>query len=607
MKRGKHQDLIALSLAGIMAVGISVFFPLGSAYQALRGGAYFFCAALLVLFLVLLVSYVIRMPRPALRWPRGSLIAIVVITVVHAIQLVNVPNALRVMDDEGAILATALAFYEEKELYAADKGYWINGEFEIVAATLDKRPFFYAFLISLVHGLSGYQLENAFILNGALSLLSLWLAYGLLSRWCGVLPACIGVVFLAITPVFISSANGAGFEMLNLFLLVLLAHAVDEYLRTRSDQSAVILCLVAVLLSYARYESVIFTLPVGILILIDRFKRPDVGLHPILNIVPFLLVPYVWLYRCTLSRVGAWARAEEENLPVFSISYIPENFYDAVRFFFSFEPLALSNPVLSYLGIIGLILAFWQLVPGAAHSGPQDFSRLRVNLLFWVGLFSLLSLTLLNYFWSSFMDVISQRMSLPYLLVLLFGLVWVLRSIQKWPSRLTVLLLVSTIPLGIATKLMSRERVEGVFHSNRLAVTQTAKLDWFKSNALNPDKVLFVDDNPVIWTALRVPAIQWSMARMRQEQLSLHDRLGTFERIYCVQLMHKGPSSGKWKPSLGQSLDRFELAETPELQFDISASKRLEMRAVTNILPGGKAAYEDLSAISTSDRILSLP
>jgi hypothetical protein len=52
----------------------------------------------------------------------------------------------------------------------------------VIDTFLDKRPYFFSFLIALLHDLTGYRLENVFVLNAALTLATLAAVYWLSAR-----------------------------------------------------------------------------------------------------------------------------------------------------------------------------------------------------------------------------------------------------------------------------------------------------------------------------------------------------------------------------------------------------------------------------------------
>jgi len=607
MGRNDYRDLIRVFLVSAFALALAFGTPLLAAYKMVRYGTYYGCLSATVVLVVLIVSYWVRRHGIKKTLPKGYWPGLSAILLIYAILIAAVPDAFRVMDDEGVLLNTALSLYEEQELFAASKGYWIDGEFEILEGILDKRPFLYSFLLSLVHHLLGYRPENAFLLNGSLGGMALLLCYRLLGHWFGMLPAAIASLSLASTPLFLTAANGAGFEMLNLFLLLALAVTVCEFMVDPNERAAVLLSGVAVALAYARYESVLFVLPVGILLLVERIRRPGFRFHWAMYVVPFLLVPYVWLFRCTLARKGAWARAEAEERTVFGFEYLWENLVDTLRFFFTTHDRSANDPVFIYLGVLGLIA--FVLYFGLRRSAEQTVQARKIlpNVVFWTAGFGLLWAVLLSYFWSSFMDPMAQRMSFPFFLGFAFGLAVLLSLVgRKFKGRTYVLLLFLLSTALMVRAMWSVGSVDATWKTNALARLQTEKMEWFRSNDLDSSRVLFIDNNGSVWTALRAPTITWGRAGDRIDQMAYHHELGTFEAIYCVQVFNRSSEGSIWRPADKHVNDALQLRDEWAFDLRINSRSRVVIRRVEDIAVQQKGIPRSGSS-GGSARVLRLP
>ena len=91
-------------------------------------------------------------------WPRFSkseiwatLIAVVGLTL---IAVLTVPYTYKVLYDEFVLQSTAWCLHELREVGATVLGYKIEGVFSTMQTYLDKRPFFFTFIVSLVHDLT---------------------------------------------------------------------------------------------------------------------------------------------------------------------------------------------------------------------------------------------------------------------------------------------------------------------------------------------------------------------------------------------------------------------------------------------------------------------
>src|ERR1019366_1179143 len=96
-----------------------------------------------------------------------------------------------------------------------------NGTWLPIDTFLDKRPYFFTFILSLVHDLTGYRMANVFFLNGALTAAFLSLAYWFCRELTSRAGGLLVVVLLVTMPLFGQNAACAGMEMHNLVMLVL--------------------------------------------------------------------------------------------------------------------------------------------------------------------------------------------------------------------------------------------------------------------------------------------------------------------------------------------------------------------------------------------------
>src|SRR5258708_19276052 len=152
------------------------------------------------------------------------------------------------------------------------RGYDIQGVFLSTDNYLDKRPYFYPFLVSLLHDLTGYRLLNAYLVNAMLmpAALGLVFVFGrLLTGWQGGL---LAVVLLGSLPLLGQNATGSGMELLNFVMILAAMVLAAEYLRAPKEEALAALALAAVLLAQARYESALYVLPVAGLVFLGWLR-----------------------------------------------------------------------------------------------------------------------------------------------------------------------------------------------------------------------------------------------------------------------------------------------------------------------------------------------
>ena len=110
----------------------------------------------------------------ALRWAAPGAAYVVALTV---LVFVVVPPQMRVQFDETCLVGTSQNMHLQRLAVMTTGAVPSAGEVVLIENMVDKRPTLFAFLVSFVHDLTGYRLENAFFVNGALLALGLFVMF----------------------------------------------------------------------------------------------------------------------------------------------------------------------------------------------------------------------------------------------------------------------------------------------------------------------------------------------------------------------------------------------------------------------------------------------
>ena len=306
--------------------------------------------------------------RAARRWP------VVLVAVCGVVLLVHETYGFKILMDEVMLLGTSMSMHFEKMALVPMRGHDITGAFEVLGGELDKRPLFQPFLVSLLHDLTGYRPENVFALNTALTFVLLGLAYRAGSRIAGPGAGAVLVLLLTSLPLLAQNATGGGFEVLNLVMILATLLLGMRYAQKRDDHSLDGLILAAVLLAETRYESVLFLLPVGLLIGWVWWQEGRLQLTWIVILGPLLLVPYALHNRVFSVHTSSWELASQPGYEhPFALSYLPDNLAHALNFFFSTTGEHSNSLVLAALGFVALPSAVVEKVKAALDNiqGPS--------------------------------------------------------------------------------------------------------------------------------------------------------------------------------------------------------------------------------------------
>src|SRR6478736_4945842 len=370
-------------------------------------------------------------------WKPGRAVArdwqsVVLIGVCGLLLLIHENYGFKILMDEILLLGTSMGMHFDKHPLYPIRGHDLQGAFQLIDGQLDKRPLFQPFLVSTLHDLTGYRPENVFVLNTGLVFGLLTLVYRLgrqlVSREAGVL----AVLLLTSLPLLAQNATGGGFELLNLFMILLTYLLGLRYAEKRDPASQQALLLSAVLLAQTRYESILFLIPVGLLVLWVWWKEQRAVLDWGAVFVPLLFLPAALHQKIFSARESSWELASQPGFEhPFAFSYIGNNFSHWLNFFFDTTGEHSNSLVLSALGWLALpfaLLAAGKILARFRSAGPVELA----SAFFTLG-FAAHSLLMLCYFWGRFDDPVIRRLSLPLNLWLVLAVVIAVAELVRRP------------------------------------------------------------------------------------------------------------------------------------------------------------------------------
>ncbi len=552
------------ALAAIVIGFVAV--PPRSAEKLIISGGYYYILALVVLF----VAYGVRVLGPRrevwLGWlqrPGWVGIALVAATV-FAIWADDFKH--KILFDEYVLQGTAWQMHATKEIGTPLRAYDISGTWLTIDMFLDKRPYFFTFLLSLLHDLSGFRLENVFVLNLACTSVCLALTYWLAHVLTGKRgPALLAVALLVTLPLFGQNATGAGMEMHNLAMLTIVMASAILYLQAPDRDRLAFLVLGSVLLSQSRYESVLFVVPVAAIIAIGWWRVGQVLLPWPAVVVPLLLVPYAWHSRVVDTKKALWQLREGETSR-FAWSYLAGNLEGAWNFFFATSP---GQPNSLWLTIVGIVALGWTLVRlvgwlrRAGATRPAVAPGVVVVALCGLAILGNVAL-LMFYYWSRFDEPVAARFALPSCLLLAVLVAWMTHTLdlRRWPAT-------RIVAFGLAVWLLS---VGARTYSRRIYTTQNLvmrEMDWELERAkAHAGPILYITQKATIPFLLEhIATVNTASMRTRVQQLAWHMAQGTFREILVSQVIR--PTSAKGDGGLDPDDEL-----PPEFQLDLLEQKR---------------------------------
>ena len=146
------------------------------------------------------------------------------------------------------LTGTSMSMHFTGTVLTPMRGGDIQGAFVILEGMMDKRQLFFPFLVSILHDLTGYRPENAFVLNGILTFVFLGLVNAAGRKLAGRTAGWLGVALFAGLPLLGQNATGGGFELLNLVMILATMLLGARYIARRDEPSFTAFCYSAMLL-----------------------------------------------------------------------------------------------------------------------------------------------------------------------------------------------------------------------------------------------------------------------------------------------------------------------------------------------------------------------
>jgi hypothetical protein len=512
------------------------------------------------------------------QWRNVDYASVAVVLLGSVVLLVHEPFGFKIVMDEPMLLGTSMSMHLDKTVLTPIRGNDIQGAFVIIDGMMDKRPLFFPFLVSILHDLTGYRPENAFVLNGILTVVFLGLINALGRRVAGRIGGWLAVALLAGLPLLAQNATGGGFELLNLVMIIATLLLGVKFAERRDRVSLTAFCYSALLMAQVRYESVIFLLPVAAVVLWVWLRERQIILSWPVVVAPLLMIHYPLQHRIFDLRASAWELASKPGFakvfsPAYAFQGVKEgdagNVQHALAFFFAKPTDQPNSLALSVLGFIAV--PFFALLVLKRLRSLRTESAVNVVVAFFAVGFAAQFVLMMCYFFR-FDDLVTRRLSLPTHLALVLAVVAVLAEFGR-PAFARVLLGVSVfavLAMGVpsmAAHAYSQEYLPG---------RETAWRRAFAAEQPRRD-YLMIDNDSILWIAHQVSSTPVLQAKgPRRGDLIFLMRNRVFSAVYVFQRFNIDPTTGAMTLREGDDLG-------PDFVLETVREERLQMLTLSRI------------------------
>jgi len=558
-----HQRYIWLGfLTSVIIAFVLSFGPFDpkQCLQVVRYGGYWIIAISFGLFCYALVPVVKAFWTENVRAFRWSVL--VLILVLGMLLFVQEPWGYKVLMDELNLIATSLAMHLDREVILPLGSNRVSGEFFLMGNLVDKRPIFFPFLLSIIHDLTGYRPANALILNGLLSFCLVGVLYFLGKGISQCRQGGVMVVLMMVSlPLVALNATGAGFELLNLVLILLSMLLSVRYLEKRDDSTLNALVLTGILLAHTRYESILYIFAVGAIILIGWVYERRMRLTWSFLFAPVLLVLRLLQRKSFEVSEGLWVLRDRET--PFSLSYINGNLESAFSYFFSVNRYQTNSIIVSLIGCVSAIFLLVFIV-----KRWRSVFRLRpeIVVLFVFGIVVVANFfILMAYHWGQLDDFMVSRLSLPLLAMAILSVAFVYSDLG---NRVFLKRLLLVFPIvGLVAFTLPNSAKHAATQANYAYKEAKWFMDFIRKH--EGENALYVMPSTLPAIVLEEPSVANIVLNGREESLQFHMREKTYESVYVFQRLAKDPQSEEKMPYDKHSVisSRFVLEPTAERMF----------------------------------------
>jgi hypothetical protein len=543
--------------------------PVRVAEEVVKRGGFYFMALTVAWWVVALARSFRRRrlppaaPTRAAFPPGRRLVLGVVIGGLTLMAIQSEPYRGKILNDEFVLQSTAYNLHHFRDVATMVRGYEVEGTFISTDNYLDKRPYFYPFLVSLLHDFTGYRPANAFVLNSVLYAVALGLIYAVGQALAGWRGGLLAALLAGSLPLLGQNATGSGMELLNVVMIVGTLWLGARYLADPAEAGLEAFVLSAVLLAQSRYESALYVLAAAAVVVWGWWAVRRVILPWSALAAPMLLLPVALQNRVVANSPLLWELDEARKVR-FSIDYLPANVRGAVAFLFNGNAERANSLLLSAAGLAAVLvlalLVAWRWRTWRRRAPAE------VALACFGGVILANTGLVMFYYWASFDDPMASRFSLPWLLLMVFATVVVARWLDR---RLPATTLLLALAAGWAVPEAAAKF--GHHYYSHLGNDEIAWHHRWVNARPSARRLVISNRTSLSWLLEETPAILLDRARLVADRLQHQLTQPLFDEILVIQALRPTSAEGD-----------FQLPEEEELpdffRTELLAEKRFGTR-----------------------------
>ena len=345
---------ISLLMAVVTLVGcLFVISPPQSVFLIKYVG-YWLMSATLALFFVICWKDLKELGAVLRSHCRAHKVAIAFVLLLSGFLHLHEIHMMKILADEAVISGTAQSMHEDRYVAIPLQAHYLNGHLELMTDMPDKRPYLVPYLFSALHDLTGFRAENAFILNALAGTGLLLALYFWGFHLAGVRMGLTLALLMAGLPLLAQVVTSAGLEPVNAFLLVAFALAGWRYFRSSGIEGLTLFIFLGVILSQARYESILYTASIPVLFILKGLRERTFSLTWFSVFSPALLVPPLLVQKIFQSN-RSYLQLDSADEVAFGLGFLSENISHALYYLFNLGIYNTNAPLISVICVVAFL------------------------------------------------------------------------------------------------------------------------------------------------------------------------------------------------------------------------------------------------------------
>ncbi|MBN2192586.1 MAG: hypothetical protein JW751_07190 [Polyangiaceae bacterium] len=524
-----------LALAPIVTVGLVVTTLVEPAYNEpfFVHTAYYALLALVLLFSgVKFLGVDGTSPRG---WAREHVGGLAVAGTVGIIAVLAITPSMRVLADEANLVGVSKHLYLHRAADFPITGKWYFENYWTLTSTTDRRPALYPFLVSLLHLVRGYHVENAYHVNTLVLIVLVFASYRLAKTLGGEALGMAAGFLVGAHPNILIAARSAGFDLLATCLLVVSVHNLVEASRVPAPRRIALVVLSLCLLANVRYEGWALLLLGGLLLVATRVATVSGlrGFGWLYSILPLLLLPRYWQ---TIAKAGDSEQPLSTSL--FGIGHFWQNASQFLGVVLGpLDPGLPHNPLVVALGLGGLVMLSIQSVR-AWRAGSVTWQGARVTL-FIVAVLVAETVLCFSYVWGRSLHPASARLFLWLDVTTGFLAAWLATHFGRLVAvplaalgpRLSTSFAVAMSAVLFAMAVPGASEARFI---NSLTLTRQASAVWRYLEGVGDRRILVLSDRPGLYTIYDYGSLDISTVQGNRSLIFELSR-NLYTDIYLVQ------------------------------------------------------------------------